>query len=187
MVVGPAGALATRAESEYRVAAVSKVELVAAGVDEQAALRHLYEFYVYDFSELVDLDVDDRGHFDATRLERHFTDPLCHPFLIRVAGRLAGFVIHEGRSRLTGEVGVHDVAELFVMRKYRRNGVGARASTALFDRFAGPWQVRQVRANVAATAFWRKVIARYTAGAYTEVEWDDPRFRGIVQQFVVTP
>jgi hypothetical protein len=49
--------------------------------------------------------------------------------------------------------------------------VGARAAAALFDRFAGPWEVRVLRRNTAALAFWRKVIDRYTGGAYTELEW----------------
>lgn len=159
------------------------IALVPIGPEAKHVLFQLYEYYVYDFSELVDVDVDETGRFGAARIERHFTDPLCHPFLIRADGKLAGFAIHEGRSRLSGDVGVNDVSELFVMRKYRRRGVGARAATTLFDRFAAPWEVRELRANVAAIRFWRKVIERYTNGAYTEVEWDGPTFRGVVQRF----
>jgi predicted acetyltransferase len=165
------------------VRAVPTIALVAAGPEDQQVLFRLNEFYVYDFSELIDVDVDETGRFGAARLERHFADPLCHPFLIRADGKLAGFAIHEGRSRLTGEVGVNDVAELFVMRRYRKLGVGACAAAALFDRFAGSWEVRQVPANVAATSFWRKVIERYTGGTHTEVHWDGPTFRGVVQRF----
>lgn len=165
------------------VAVVPTLALVPAGPDDEQVLFRLNEYYVYDFSELIDVDVDETGRFGAVRLERHFTDPQCHPFLIRADGKLAGFAIHEGRSRLTGQAGVNDVAEFFVMRRYRKLGVGACAATALFDRFAGPWEVRQVRANAAATSFWRKVIGRYTDGTYTEAEWDGPTFRGVVQRF----
>jgi predicted acetyltransferase len=160
------------------------MDLVPATNDDRAALLALNEYYVYDFSDLLGLDVGADGRFGGGRLERHFVDPICHPFLVRVDGKLAGFAIHEGRSRLTGEVGVNDVADFFVMKKYRRHGVGARAATALFDRFAGTWEVRQVRTNVAATAFWRDVIGRYTRGAFEEREHDDERFRGVVQRFV---
>ena len=162
---------------------VPTIALVPAGPDDKQVLFQLNEHYVYDFSELIDVDVDETGRFGAARLERHFADPQCHPFLIRTDGKLAGFAIHEGRSRLTGEAGVNDVAELFVMRKYRKLGVGAYAATALFDRFAGAWEVRQVHANVAAISFWRKVIDRYTGGTHTEVAWDGPSFRGVVQRF----
>lgn len=163
------------------------MELVPASPGDKAILRNLAEYYVYDFSELLGLDVGEQGEFGGDRLDRHFEDLLCHPFFIRVDGRLAGFALHEGRSRLTGEVGVNDVAELFVMRKYRLRAVGERAAVALFEQFRGPWEVRQVRANVAAAAFWRKVIDRYTGGAFQESVRDDATFCGTVQSFVVRP
>jgi predicted acetyltransferase len=159
------------------------MELVPATRDDKPVLLALNEYYTYDFSELLGLDVGEDGRFGGARLDRHFEDPRCHPFLIRVDGKLAGFALHEGRSRLTHEEGVNDVAEFFVLRKYRKRAVGARAAFALFDRFDGPWEVRQVRANVGATAFWRKVIERYTSGAFEELEWDDERFHGVVQRF----
>jgi predicted acetyltransferase len=162
-------------------------ELVAATLEDEPVVRNLSEYYVYDFSELLGFDVGNEGRFGGDRLRRHFEDPLCHPFLLRCGGKLAGFAIHEGRSRFTGEAGTNDFAELFVMRKYRKLGLGARAAIAVFDRFAGPWEVRQVRGNVAATAFWRKVIDRYTAGRYDEVERDDEGFRGVVQRFAIPP
>lgn len=162
------------------------MELVPATRDDRSVVLALNEYYTYDFSELLGLDVGADGSFGGARLERHFEDPCCHPFLIRVDGKLAGFALHEGRSRLTGDEGVNDVAELFVLRKFRQHAVGARAAFALFDRFAGPWEVRQVRANPGATAFWRKVVARYTEGAYQELEWDDERFRGVVQRFTTS-
>ncbi|MDB4995939.1 MAG: acetyltransferase [Myxococcaceae bacterium] len=160
------------------------MDLVPAAPRDKAVLRNLAEYYVYDFSELLGLDVGEQGEFGGDRWDRHFEDPLCHPFFIRVEGKLAGFAVHEGRSRLDGKVGVNDVAELFVMRKYRRLGIGQRAAVALFDQFTGPWEVRQVRANVAAAAFWRTVIDRYTRGAFEESALDDETFRGTVQRFV---
>ena len=163
------------------------MDLVPAAPSDKAVLRNLAEYYVYDFSELLGLDVGEEGEFGGDRLDRHFQDALCHPFFIRVDGKLAGFAVHEGRSRLSGAIGINDVAELFVMRKYRRLGVGERVAVALFDQFTGPWEVRQVRANVAAVAFWRKVIHRYTRGTFEESTLDDETFRGTVQRFVAPP
>lgn len=159
------------------------MELVAASTADRAVLLALNEYYVYDFSDLVGLDVRDDGSFGGARLDRHFTDPLCHPFLIRVGGSLAGFAIHEGRSRLTGEPGTHDVAEFFVMKKHRRRGTGTAAAIALFDRFKGPWEVRQLDSNPNATTFWRHTIARYTNNAYTESNCTTTNFKGVVQRF----
>lgn len=159
------------------------MELVPVSARERSVLLALNEYYVYDFSELLGLDVRDSGSYGGERLERHFTDPLCHPWLIRVDGKLAGFAIHEGRSRLTGETGIHDVAEFFVLKKYRRHGIGTDAAIALFDQFKGRWEVRQVTANTSATSFWRHAINRYTAGHYEDLTWNDANFKGAVQRF----
>ena len=60
--------------------------------------------------------------------------------------------------RLVREGVPHDMAEFFVMRKYRRGGVGTEAARGLFARFPGAWQVRQMRFNPQATVFWRRAI-----------------------------
>jgi predicted acetyltransferase len=102
---------------------------------------------------------------------------------VRVDAEPAGFALVHRRSRITGDADTSDVAESFVMRPHRRKGVGSQAAVDLFDRFRGRWEVRQIHANVAATHFWRAVIARYTGGRYTEVTYDDERWRGPVQAF----
>jgi hypothetical protein len=38
-------------------------------------------------------------------------------------------------------------------------------------------------ANQAAQSFWRKVVARVTAGSYVEVEVTEGWWQGVVQQF----
>ena len=106
-----------------------------------------------------------------------------HPFLIRADGTLAGFAIIDGRSHLTGEWGIWDVADFFVLRRYRRCGVGGHVARLLFDRFRGRWEVRQMAANRGAQAFWREVITRYTDGQFEDVHWNDARWRGAVQVF----
>jgi predicted acetyltransferase len=101
----------------------------------------------------------------------------------RVDGHLAGFVILDEKSRITGDSEVMDVAEFFVMRKYRRKGVGLTAAMIAFDFFPRRWEVRQMAKNVSATAFWRKAIAQYTSGRFEEIVFDDDRWRGPVQSF----
>ena len=115
-------------------------------------VRRLLELYAYDFSEFnrADLGPDGRyapyPYFDAI-----WNEPDRHALLFRVEGNLAGFAIVR-----TGDP--HDMAEFFVLRKYRRSGVGIDAARAVFARFPGAWQTRQQFANPAATAFWRRAI-----------------------------
>jgi len=159
------------------------VEVTVAAPDEQGRLSALFELYMYDFSEMFGLDVGDDGRFRAPPLDAFWTDPRRHAFLVRVDEKLAGFALVQERSRLTGDEGVRDVAEFFVMRKYRRRGVGERTARWLFDRFRGPWEVREKAENQAGAAFWRRAIGRYTGGRFEEIVLDDERWRGPVQRF----
>jgi predicted acetyltransferase len=159
------------------------IEIVPAPIEQQPLLARLMQLYAYDFSETTGGDVGEDGLFRAPSVETCWSEPGRRPFLIRVGGACAGFAIVGDRSRLVEGRACWDMAELFVLRRYRLGGVGARAAALAFDAFPGPWEVRQMARATAATAFWRKAIGRYTGGRFTEVAWDDARWRGPVQAF----
>ena len=134
-------------------------------------LRRLVELYRYDFSEFDRSDVGPHGDYGYPYLDNYWTEPGRHPFLVQVEGSWAGFA-------LVREIPPHDMAEFFVMRKYRRSGLGRDVAREVFRRFPGRWQVRQQRSNPAATAFWQTAIPY----AYTErVDAEE-----IIQEFVAT-
>jgi len=137
------------------------IQVAAAGADEQSRLAALLELYVYDFSEMLGLDVEEDGRFRLPAIDSYWTEAEHHPFLIRVDAKLAGFALV----------------------KERRHGVGGRAAGLLFDRFPGPWELRQRPENHDATAFWRRAIAHYTGGQFEDATWNDERWRGPVQRF----
>lgn len=87
---------------------------------------------------------------------------LTPPFLIRADGALAGFVLIHRGSQVSGAADVWDVAELFVLRGYRRRGVGVRAAHAAWRALAGRWEVRLQERNLAALAFWRRAVGELT-------------------------
>jgi predicted acetyltransferase len=157
--------------------------VVPASEAQEPVLRRLMSLYVYEFSDLMGLDVEEDGSFNLPELTCYWRDPWRHPFLLRVGGKLAGFALVHQRSRLTGAEGTHDMAEFFVLRRYRRQGVGEQAARALFARFRGPWEIRERAANVPAIAFWRRVIERHTEGRFQEVNWADHAWQGPVQLF----
>jgi predicted acetyltransferase len=159
------------------------ISLIPATSAERPALENLMQLYIYDWSELRLLDVADDGRFPAYPLDAYWQDGGRHPLLLRVDGHLAGFALVSEGSRLTGAPAVFDMAEFFVMRRFRRKGVGRAAASEAFDRFKGPWEIRQHDENTAATAFWRRTIDRYTGGNYRDVRWNDRAWIGPVQTF----
>jgi predicted acetyltransferase len=60
------------------------------------------------------------------------------------------------------------MSEFFVRKQHRRVGMGRDAATLIFDRFAGDWEIVEYLRNPGAVAFWRKVVAGYCDGSYTE-------------------
>lgn len=155
--------------------------------DEQSVLRHLVDLYVYDFSEQLGLDVGADGRFAYHSLAPYWSDPRRHAFFAVFDGKLAGFALVHDRSRLSGAEGVHDMAEFFILRRYRLRGLGERVARAIFDRFPGEWEIRERPTNEGAIAFWRRVVDRYTAGRFREIVWDDLAWQGPVQLFTAPP
>ena len=149
---------------------MTQVEVLEAQLDDKAVIRRLLELYQHDFSELDGADVDDHGSYGYPYLDHYWTEDSRRPFLLRVDGHWAGFA-------LIALGDPNDVREFFVLRKYRRRGIGQDAARFLFERFPGAWQVRQIAENVAATKFWRRAIP---------VEFEEgPLDNGLVQRFTV--
>ena len=151
--------------------------------DQRSIIASLFELYIYDFSATLGIDVEPEGRFHAPPLDAYWSEAGRHPYLIHVGDKLAGFALVDSKSRLSDTEGVHDVAEFFILRKYRRKRIGEQAASFLFDAFPGPWEVRQRMENGAATEFWRAAIGRYTKGHFVELMWEDTRWRGPVQRF----
>ncbi len=141
------------------------VSITPAAFEEKAVLRRLLELYLHDFSEFDGADVNEHGEFGYRYLDHYWAEGEAggrHPFFIRVDGRLAGFAL----VRRIGER--WSMAEFFVMRKYRREGVGMRAASDVIGRFPGNWEIHELVANLPAQAFWRRVADTISGGRFEE-------------------
>ena len=145
------------------------VTLQRAAPDTDRVLRDLLELYVEELSDIFPVERGPDGHFGYEKLPLYWTEPhLRHAFLIMAGSHVAGFVLATRGSPASDTATDLDVAEFFVLRTYRRLGVGRQAAIALWDHVPGQWVVRVSEANCAALYFWVDVIASYTSGAYVE-------------------
>jgi predicted acetyltransferase len=155
-----------------------KIEVIRAAKEQQPILANLLELYAHDFSEIDDLEIGADGRFGYEHLPLYWQEPQRHPFLITAGGKLAGFVfVHQG-SRVSVENEVLDVAEFFVLRSYRRHGVGMKAAHEVWKMFPGRWEVRVMERNVAAQKFWERAITEFTGSPSqaTLLEKDNKRW-----------
>jgi predicted acetyltransferase len=126
-------------------------------------VRRLVQFYVYDLvGERWGVQRD--GTYAPRRWHRQFwrRDDRRH-FVVRVDGRPAGFALVRRLTPVDGAP-AWEMAEFFVLRAYRRRGVGTRVARALFARFPGRWTLSVLTWNVTAQPFWRRVIRRVAVG-----------------------
>jgi len=142
---------------------------VSAAPDAFTVVEHLFPLYIHDMSEFVGCDVEDDGRFAIpASLASYWTGPDAaqrHPFLVRVDGKLAGFALVR---QIAADPVTYDMGEFFILRRYRRAGLGRHVAFRLFDRFAGDWEVRELPANIKAQSFWRRIIGDYTFSEFTE-------------------
>jgi predicted acetyltransferase len=151
------------------------IEVNPATIHERPIFRNLMELYLYDFSELVGADLSPMGLYDYPYLDHYWVDPERTPFLVRVDSNLAGFVLVTRYNYLTGLKDTWVMAEFFILRKYRRQGIGEYVARFIFTQFRGAWQVGQILENSSATTFWRKIISRFTQGDFQEHDLDNEK------------
>lgn len=139
----------------------SSIALQPITLDHASVLRNLFQLYVYDFSELLPLDLAASGLFEPPLGEEWWTREDHFAFFIRSAeaGKLIGFALVRRGSRVTDASDVMDVAEFFVVRGARARGVGSAAAHALFARFDAPWEIRVRESNLPAQKFWSRVVS----------------------------
>ena len=132
-------------------------------------LGNLLELYVHDLSEIFPVELGPDGRFGYEKLPLYWAEPAVrHAFLIKQGRLVAGFAFATLGSPASEDPEDLDVAEFFVLRRYRRSGIGRQAAMALWDSVPGHWVVRVSEANRAGLSFWSEVIRAYTSGDFVE-------------------
>jgi predicted acetyltransferase len=145
-------------------------ELVPATAEQQSILANLIELYAHDFSEFHPVALGPDGRFGYPHLPLYWRERGRHPFLVKVHGQLAGFVLVKRGSDFTASATVWDMAEFFVARGYRRRGIGSEIAHQVWRRFPGPWQVRVMESNTAALHFWQRAITSFAGKPVSAIQ-----------------
>ncbi|MFD2630419.1 GNAT family N-acetyltransferase [Oceanobacillus kapialis] len=62
------------------------------------------------------------------------------------------------------------ISDFFIMRKFRRQGIGKQVAHRLFEKHKGVWEVKQTNENTPAYAFWKKVISEVAKESFYQEE-----------------
>ena len=145
------------------------IRLERASSQNHELLGNLLELYSHDLSDVFSIDVGGDGRFGYPGLDFYWSSPETHhAFVIWYGARIAGFALATRGSPVTDNPSDLDVAEFFVLRRYRGIGVGRQAACLLWDGLPGRWTVRVSEGNHPALMFWSGIVHRYTSGRYSE-------------------
>jgi predicted acetyltransferase len=136
------------------------------GLESRVVLRNLFEHYLHDMAEWLEFDTNADGSYsyDTSLVWEKGYDA----YLAKVGDSIAGFALVGSATEWLGGIGAHDVHEFFVIRRFRRSGIGQRMATLLWNERPGEWLVRVFEANPPAVPFWRTAISSYSCGSYKE-------------------
>jgi predicted acetyltransferase len=143
------------------------LELIQAPEEYKNILENLMQFYIYDFSEFIKCDVEEDGLFGAyPYLEDYWREENRFPYVIKQEGTYVGFVLV--RLIESANRNYFSIAEFFIMKKYRLEGIGKEVARRIFNLHKGQWEVQQIQTNMPAQIFWHKIIDEYTKGQFKE-------------------
>lgn len=151
---------------------MATIQLIPATQADYPIIYNLARFYAYDISEFFadqpGWEMEDDGLYGVgVDYNTYFTNPESHPFLIRYKGELAGFVMVDKDSIDPGAE--FNMAQFFILRTYKRKGLGRYIATECFAQFKGAWEVHVLPENTIAYHFWRSVISQFTHNNFHEI------------------
>ena len=164
-----------------------KISLISLGREHEATFQNLIQLYTHDFSEYwmgtPKGDVQANGRFEDYPLSDFWDRPTWSADLVLIGSTIAGFALVNDTSH-SKEFVDSNVAEFFILRKFRGQGVGRSAARAMFNLRPGSWQVAVASRNQKAKEFWKKVInSSPEARNVQEFDVQTERWTGPVFQF----
>ena len=166
---------------------VESMTLAEASENQKSVIVNLMQLYLHDFSEFAEIgtthgDVGSDGRFTYDWLDSYWREDGRIPLIVQAGHRLVGFTLVNRWSALNRQLD-KSIAEFFILRKYRRIGVGSRAAKLLFERWPGRWEVPVASYNKPALSFWRKTIPAVVDTSVEEYAGDGKRWIGTVLCF----
>ena len=131
--------------------------LVRAIDEQKPVVANLIQLYLYDMTDEDPFPVGRDGRYEYDFLDRFWQ----HPYLIYCGDELAGFALVIEQCPVTGREPCWFMAEFFILRPYRRRGLGKAAASSILQRHPGLWHVAVIEHNVRAATFWAQGLAGY--------------------------
>lgn len=132
-------------------------EICRCAESDKSIIWNMFQFYCYDTSEYDGYDVQPNGFYRmcADYFAQYWTQPRWSAYLLRVDGALAGFALIEPSDV---DANALELADLFIMRKYRRRGLAQFVVEHFLGQRDTPWTITVFDDAGDAKAFWQRIF-----------------------------
>lgn len=154
-----------------------------ATLDDKPVIADLLQSYHRDMAPFTGAEPDGAGRYTYRYFDVYWSPEGVAegrvPYLILADDAVVGFAFVNQHSKL-GHPKVRNIAEFYVQKARRREGVGQRAARKLLAMHPGIWEIAVLHANALARAFWLSVVAE---GRFEIVTTDPAVWNGTVISF----
>ena len=118
-----------------------KFDLIEVKEENKNIIYNLMQLYKYELSFFEDgtttFTMLDSGLYVLKYIEKYWQDENRHPYILKCNNELAGFVLQR-----FNEENMNEIAEFFVINKYRKMGAGTFMANRIFELYKGKWEVK---------------------------------------------
>lgn len=121
---------------------------------DKVVISNLIQLYLYDMTSDMPFAVGADGRYDYDQLD-HFWQ---HPYKIHAGEDLVGFALVIDNCPITQTSNCFFMAEFFILKSYRNQGIGRASAQQILDRHPGNWHVATITKNLTAVSFWDAIL-----------------------------
>ncbi|USD31075.1 hypothetical protein J8Z24_19115 [Pseudoalteromonas sp. SCSIO 43201] len=149
------------------------MNIVKVDTNNAQVYANLYQGYGAEFSPIIDDKPNENGLFEIyPQLTGSVTG-----YLLYLDGIPAALTAIDEKSPKA-----YEICDFYVLPCFRKNKVGKRFISSLFEQLGGSWEIKQVAGAEHATSFWRDVVGDYTSGNYIEDIYEDHKWGTVTRQ-----
>lgn len=145
------------------------MQIVKVETNQRLILKHLITLFLHDLSEFnPDQEFNqENGLFEFDEFEWFFEKNGLSPYFIIFDNNIVGFILIQSDPFTNPDRYDYLVNSFFILKKFRRRGLGKQAAHQLFQQLPGRYVIGQLSNNDPAIAFWRSVYH------YLHVEFEE--------------
>lgn len=142
-------------------------KLVKASEKDKFLLHNMMQLYYHELSKYEDesaiFELNDKGIYPIRYFDLYWSENTRFPYLLKANGKNIGLVLVRER-----EDSYIEIAEFFILNKYKGQGAGRFMANAIFELHKGNWEIRTLIKNIPAQNFWRKIMKEKMLNNYEE-------------------